>query len=479
MIAFFLAFVGPYQTPILQRIGRFVPIINKLKKNLIDALGLRWPLELVVDDKPAKTNQPASGLRLAYIVSEYPAVSHTFIVREVKQLRARGFQIFPVSINAPRQPAAAMTTADRDEVAGTFYIKPKGTMGAVRAHLENVSKHPRAYWRGLKFALALGGCDLGQLLFSIFYFTESLMLASWMRDQKLRHVHVHFANAAATVALIAHRAFGFSFSLTVHGPDEFYDVHRLQLKQKCEGAAFVVCISQFARSQLMKLTSVQYWPKLEVVRLGVDPKLFVPRPLRPTPSSLSLLCVGRLVPAKGQHVVIEALDHLVRGGRSVTLRFVGDGPDHASLEHEVERRGLRSRVSFAGSVNQDRIRDFYREADVFVLPSFAEGIPIVLMEAMAMEIPCVSTTVAGIPELIRNEVDGLLVPPSDDGALADAIARLIDDDQLCRRLGQAARRRIVDQFDLDQNVASLARLFAARLPESSHAATAPALAVNA
>jgi colanic acid/amylovoran biosynthesis glycosyltransferase len=442
-------------------------------------LELAQSLDSFVDRSADPTDRLAERVRLAYLVSEYPAISHTFILREVRRLRALGFEIFPASINSPRQAVAEMTAADRDEARRTFYIKSAGASAALRAHLETLCKHPLAYLRGLGVALSLGGGDLRQLVFSVFYFTEALILGDWMRRHGLRHVHVHFINAAATVGLITSRIFGTGFSLTVHGPDEFYDVYRLRLKEKIQGAAFVFCISQFARSQLMKLVAVPHWPKLEMSRLGVDPGIFKPRPFRIAPSPLNLLCVGRLVPAKGQHVLIAALGRLIRGGRSVTLRLVGDGPDRASLEDEVASRGLSSEVSFTGSVNQDQIRRLYSEADVFVLASFAEGIPIVLMEAMAMEIPCVSTTVAGISELIRNEVDGLLVPPSDERALAEAIERLIDDRELRRRLGQAARRRIMDQFDLDQNVERLARLFTARLAAGPHASTARNLAVNA
>ena len=174
---------------------------------------------------------------------------------------------------------------------------------------------------------------------------------------------------------------------------------------------------------------------------------------------------GRLVPAKGQHILLAAVDRLVRKGCPISLCLVGDGPDRASLEREVECRGLRHRVTFAGSVNQDRMAGYYAEADAFVLASFAEGIPVVLMEAMAMEIPCISTMVTGIPELIRDGIDGLLVMPSDDRALAHAIEELIDNERLRRRLGEAGRQRVLDKYNLPDNIELLARLFSARLGE--------------
>lgn len=401
--------------------------------------------------------------RLAYLVSDYPAVSHTFILREVLRLRARGFVIRTASINSIARPPIELATEERAEAADTFYIKQAGVAGAVRAHLRTLRHKPAAYLRGLMFALSLAGTDLRQLVFALFYFTEALMLGNWMTSHDLTHVHVHFVNPASTVGLIASRIFAFGFSFTVHGPDEFYDVRGQRLKEKIEGASFVFCIGHFARSQLMKVSSPRDWSKLDIAPLGVDLEVFAPQPFRAVNEPFQLLCVGRLVPAKGQHILIAAVAHLVKGGRNVNLRFVGDGPDRASLECEAKTRGLAAHITFEGNVNQDRIRRFYREADAFVLASFAEGIPVVLMEAMAMGIPCVSTMITGIPELIRDGLDGLLVMPSDDHALAQTIARLIEDGDLRRRLGEAGRSRVAEKYDLNKNVDRLARLFEARL----------------
>ncbi|MGH8338313.1 MAG: glycosyltransferase family 4 protein, partial [Gammaproteobacteria bacterium] len=334
------------------------------------------------------------------------------------------------------------------------------------------TRRPAAYLRGLFFALALGGTDILQLVYAIFYFTEALMLGTWMEDRALSHVHVHFVNPASTVGLITSRVFSVGFSFTVHGPDEFFDVRGQRLSEKIESASFVICIGYFARSQLMKLSPSHNWNKFEIAPLGVDLEVFTQVPSHLPVEPFRLLCVGRLVPAKGQHILLAALDRLVKAGRNVNLRFVGDGPDRASLERDVKCRSLGDRVTFEGNVNQDRIRQFYHDADAFVLASFAEGIPVVLMEAMAMEIPCVSTMITGIPELIRDGVDGLLVAPSDDCALAGAIERLIEDEGLRLRLSTAGRRRIAGKYDLNKNVALLAEIFRARLGQSAHVSVA-------
>ena len=214
----------------------------------------------------------------------------------------------------------------------------------------------------------------------------------------------------------------------------------------------------------MKASTYEHWNKLEVCRLGVDTLQFQGSPRHTTGGKpFVVLCVGRLTPAKGQHILVAAIAALRERGRTVHLRLVGDGVDRKSLERHVATLALDSQAIFEGPIAPDRIRDFYATSDLFVLPSFAEGVPVVLMEAMSMGLPVISTTVAGIPELIRNEQDGLLVAPSDPGLLANAIERLMEDADLRARLSMSARERIADQYNLQVNVARLAGIFRARV----------------
>lgn len=400
---------------------------------------------------------------LGYLISRYPAVSHTFILREVVGLRALGWRVEVASINEPDRSPSDMTEAERAEASRTYVIKRAGITGVACAHLAQVVRNPLRYLRALGYALSLVDWNVRRALFMLAYFVEAVLVAEWMRRTKVAHLHVHFATPAATVGLIAARVAPIHFSFSVHGPDEFYDVPGYALRDKVAGAAFVRCIGSFARSQLMLVTPPAEWPKFEIVPLGVDTSEFVPRRSGACGEVLEVLCVGRLVPAKGQAVLVEAVARLNGQGRRVRLRFVGDGPARQALERCVAAAGLQAWVTFEGAVNQDRVRHLYRQADLFVLPSFAEGIPVVLMEAMAMEIPCVSSWVAGIPELIRPEQDGILVPPSDPGACADAIARLQDDQFLRRRLGAAGRRRVADRYELGRNIARLADVFERRM----------------
>lgn len=401
--------------------------------------------------------------RIAYLVSRYPAISHTFILREVRSLRELGWDVSVASINPPDRGMDQLAQEERDEVPKTFYVKAAGLVGALQAGLLTLLSHPVGLVRGKVFAFKLAGLNLSRLLYAVFYLIEAVMIGQWMKRQGIHHLHVHFATPAATVGLILSKIFPFTFSITVHGPDEFYDAPGYNLREKIEGASFVCCIGKFARSQLMLLSGVSNWGKFEVCPLGVDPALFTPRPFRSDIETLEVICVGRLVPAKGQHILLAALKHCLEKGRSVRLRFVGDGPDRKNLEELAAKLGITDSVVFEGAVNQDRIRELYGRADVFALPSFAEGIPVVLMEAMAMEIPCVTTRITGIPELIRNRLDGLLVTPSDDEALADALIELMDDPELRLRLGHAGRDRVIDKYNLDKNTVRLSETFERRL----------------
>jgi len=410
---------------------------------------------------PIATGQ-AAQTAIAYLVSRYPAVSHTFILREVRQLRARGFAIEVASINPPDRDTGEMTDDERQESGRTYYVKRHGLRGALVAHLHGLAS-PARYLRGLRYALSLGGWNLQRTVYGLFYFTEALMLARWMSSRGLRHLHVHFATAAANIGLILKHSHDIGLSLTVHGPDEFYDVRGQWLAEKLRAADFVVCIGRFARSQVMKLTPAAHWNKFEVCPLGVDPQRYRPATRSRGADPFTILCVGRLTPAKGQRILVDAAAHLAEAGRSFRLVVVGGGPDAADLEAAVAAHGLQSQVTFTGALNQQEVLDWYARADAFALPSFAEGIPVVLMEAMASGVPCVTTRITGIPELIRDGEDGLLVTPSDSGELAKALARLMAEPELHARLARAGRARVRERYDLERNVARLGQVFRARL----------------
>ena len=403
--------------------------------------------------------------RLLYLLSRYPAVSHTFFLNEILELRKHGFTVEVASINQPDRLYSSMPEIEVEEAKKTFYIKSTGAMQAAAVAARTLVFRPKVFFRGLAAALRLGSWDLSTTLFALLYFGEALVLGDWMRSHGHRHLHIHFCGPVATVGMLTSVAWGFSYSMTVHGPDEFYDVEKFYLRQKVEGAKFILCISDFCRSQLMRIAAPEHWDKMHVARLGVDPNVFLPMHGQPKPDQmLEVLCVGRLVPSKGQLILLRACAILHSRGCPIRVRLVGDGPDRKHLETFAKQEKIP--VVFEGAKTHEETRQLLGRADIFALASFAEGVPVALMEAMAMEVPCVSTVIAGIPELIRDGLDGMLVPASSTELLAAALERLIEDPTLRRSIGLAGRKRVHDLYNLSKNVSFLASVLRENVPHN-------------
>jgi len=407
--------------------------------------------------------QPGLHPRLAYLLSIYPAISHTFFLNEIAGLRKLGLTIDVASINKPEFAAGGASELETTEFGATFYIKAMTPVRVLRVLLHTLFTKPAVVFRGLRAALQLNGWNLPAAGYALFYLAEALLLGDWLCRRGHRHLHIHFGGPVATVGMLASIAWQFSYSMMIHGPEEFYDVEKFHLRQKVQRAHFVLCISDYCRSQVMKVCDPAHWTKLHVVRLGVDLRLFSPVPRVDLGDEIEIICVGRLVPAKGHLILLRAFSGLLRCGYNLRLRLIGDGSERREMESFVSREKLHPFVIFEGSLNHEQTRQRLARADIFVLASFAEGLPIALMEAMAMEIPCISTFVAGIPELIRDGLDGLLVPPSSEEALTAALERLISDAALRRALAAAGRHRVEEFYDLQKNVRSLADTLAGLL----------------
>ena len=407
---------------------------------------------------------PGPQVRLAYLLSSYPAISHTFFLNEIAELTRLGFSIDVASINKPVWPPNQAGDAETRALAATFYVKAMGPLRVLLTLFKVMLTRPRVVFRGLRAALQLDRWNLPASSYSLFYLAEALIVGDWLRRHRHSHLHIHFGGPVSTVGMLAAVAWQFSYSLMLHGPEEFYDVDKFHLSRKMERAAFVLCISDYCRSQVMKVSDPATWARLHVVRLGVDLQLFAPAAQRGPGSGVEIICVGRLVPAKGQLILLQAFSLLRDRGHNLRLRLIGDGPDRTRIEAFITRNKLDSMVILDGALNHQATRTKLAGADIFVLASFAEGLPIALMEAMAMEIPCVSTFVAGIPELIRDQQEGLLVPPSSAEALSIALERLLSDQELRRALAQAGRRRVEQSYSLQQNVRTLAEVLRTQIP---------------
>jgi colanic acid/amylovoran biosynthesis glycosyltransferase len=411
--------------------------------------------------------------RLAYLVSQYPAVNHTYILREIRELRALGWEVFPVSIRPDTRPPDKLTSEERDELARTWYVKSQGLTGALLAHLTTAASRPLPYLAGWRMALRLGRAEPRRTLYSLLYFTEALMAGRYLMRRQATHVHSHFST---TVGFFLPVLFPLTFSMTIHGPVEFDDAAGTYLPEKIRAAVFVSAISHYCKSQLMRSAAYADWPKIEIVRLGVNPDIFTPRPV-PNGDCFTLMTAGLLTPVKGQHLLIDAVALLTRQGRRLRLRIAGDGPGRPALAAHIAALGLQNSIELTGALNQDQMRELYRATDVFVMGSLAEGVPVVLMEAMAMEIPCVAPWIMGIPELITSGVDGLLVPPADAASLAAVLAQLMDAPADRLRMGQAARAKVMRLYHLPHNMRGMGAIFERRLsslPASSPPAPPPA-----
>ncbi|MGR6331225.1 glycosyltransferase family 4 protein [Sphingomonas sp. XXL09] len=403
--------------------------------------------------------------RIGYLTSQYPAPSHTFIRREIAAVRALGVAIATYSIQRP--PVGLEAPLDRAAAADTFTVLAQPKLAYAKAHLAALVSRPGRYVRTLALAWRHRVPGARAALWALFHFAEAILLARRLEADGVRHLHNHFANSAATVGLLASRFAGIDWSLTLHGISEFDYPAGLLLADKIAAADFVACVSRFGMAQAMRTIPTNQWHKLSLVRCGVDltdlpssaaPTLPAPSDL---PKPLQLIAVGRLSPEKGQAGLLEAVALLRDRGIRVVLTLVGDGPDAAALQTQVTQLGIGDQVQFVGRQDERTALASIAAADVLVLPSFMEGLPVVLMEAMALGVPVIATRVAGIPELVRDETSGLLFDPADWIGLADGIARLAADPALRARLAVAARQRIEQEFAIDRAIAALPALFAA------------------
>lgn len=392
-------------------------------------------------------------MRLAYVTGRYPAVSHSFILREIQALRRLGVEVETLSIwrTADEDLYSKADVVERD---ATYSVLPLRPLRFLAAHLSALFSRPRDYGATLLESLRLSPPGARGKLWHVFYFAEAIVLWRRCRRLRIRHVHAHFTgNAAMAALLIAHleRRRGWSWSMTVHGPVEFYDVTLSRLAAKVERARLVFCISDFARSQVMAQVGSEQWEKIRPTRCGIDPGVFShPHRSSREPGPVRILTVGRLFQLKGHAVALDAVAKLKSRGVDVEATFVGDGPTRPSLERLAGELEIDDRVTFAGAVGQDEIGRYYAAADAFCLASFAEGLPVVLMEAMAMRLPVVATRIMGVAELVEHGATGLLVPPARPDLLADALEVVAGDRALRERMGEAGRAKVVAEFDIDE-----------------------------
>jgi colanic acid/amylovoran biosynthesis glycosyltransferase len=401
----------------------------------------------------------AEGQRLLFLIGQFPAINHRYLLAEVRYLRSLGFAVSVASVSQPDRPLEKLNLLEREESARTFYVKSVPAMEVAFQNLSEFLQHPLRYLRGLIFALQLGRSGPKRAIYHLAYFAEAVLVGRYMRENELSHV---YANFSATVALIATRTFPVTMSFAVHGFGEFYDPVGTCLAERVAASLFVRSVSRYGCGQLMLSSDRSQWSKLQYVPLGIDAMEFVQGPNRTVTVPPHILCVGRLAPEKGQALLLEVIAALCAES-PVHLQLAGDGPDRNWLESRAAELGIASSVEFLGWVDQDQLMVLYAETDLFVLPSLAEGIPVVLMEAMAMQIPCVAPRITGIPELIEDGVEGMLYTVADVEDLTRKIRTLLESPELMERIGKQARLRVLHDYDMARNTERFAAVLRKRL----------------
>lgn len=388
---------------------------------------------------------------IAYLVNVYPAVSHSFIRTEIAALERLGLSVSRFTIRRVPDGLSGEDFAEAQRTVSLLDGNKAGLAGAVmRSFVRRPAKSVRTLWQSLR--------GTGSGVRRLAYFAEAAALTEQMERRGIRHVHAHFGTNPVAVARLASRLAPVTYSFTAHGPDEFDSPVALDLPGKIADAAFAVGVSSFGRSQLMRWSDPAHWHRIHIVRCAVAPH-FLQAPVDPAPgySTSRLVCVARLSPQKGLPLLVEAASRVALT-HDFTIDVIGDGDGRAVLEKMIAGSGLESRVRLLGWRSPEDVRKALSEARALVLPSFAEGLPVVLMEALALGRPVVATAIAGIPELV-DEANGWLVPSGSVEALADAMRQALD---ACpKRLGEMGaegRRRVGAMHDADKNARHIAEL---------------------
>jgi colanic acid/amylovoran biosynthesis glycosyltransferase len=394
--------------------------------------------------------------KIAYLVNQYPQTSHTFIRREIAAIEATGLEVDRYTIRPVTDPA--VDEADEAERARTRVVLGVGRLGLLAAATRAAFARPLRWLRAARAAVRVGRRSDRGVAVHLVYLAEACVLREWLARSGTRHVHAHFGTNSATVAMLCRLLGGPPYSFTAHGPEEFDAPRTFSLEEKVRHAAFAVGVSEFGRAQLCRWSDHADWGKIHVVRCGVDGS-FLDEGSSPIPTAPRLVCVGRLAEQKGQIVLIEAAGVLKDRGLEFELILVGDGPMRPAIERRIADLGLERHVHLAGWGDGRAVRQAIVDSRALVLPSYAEGLPVVLMEALALGRPVISTYIAGIPELVAPGECGWLVPAGAVKLLATAMAEALEADVAdLRRMGLAGAARVAARHDASAEAARLVSL---------------------
>ena len=357
-------------------------------------------------------------IRIAYLVNQYPKVSHSFIRREILALERLGFEVQRIALRG--WDAEVADVEDRAERERTRYILQNGVAALVLATLRTMLGSPRRFLSSLRLAIRMSHRADRPLPYHLIYLAEACCMVPWLRKFGASHLHAHFGTNSAEVAMLANALGGPGYSFTVHGPEEFDMPEFIGMAEKIQHCDFVVAISSYGRSQIYRWIKQGLWPKVKVVHCGLE-AAFHDSSMSFPPAINRLVCVGRLCEQKGQLLLVEAAAELSRRNIEFELVLAGDGEMRGEVEARIGALGLQGKVRITGWLSSAQVRTELLAARAMVLPSFAEGLPVVIMEAMALRRPVLTTMIAGIPELVRQDENGWLFSAGDVGELAEAM----------------------------------------------------------
>jgi colanic acid/amylovoran biosynthesis glycosyltransferase len=390
--------------------------------------------------------------KIAYLLHRFPEITDTFIKREIRSLQKSGTNIQVIAV---WKPGTSETTPEiMEQWAGeTHFILPRSLPSIVGVLFISLVRSPIRVARTFGLALSTSRPGLRGLIYQLIYFAEAVLAAHIVRRQAIDHVHNHIGDQSGTVTMLAASLAGIGYSITFHGWPVFFDAKYYRLKEKVLGARFTRAISFFCRSQLMMFSERDDPSNFKVVHCGLSLDKYHYRP--PNEAIRRIFCAARLSPQKGHAFLIRAMKILIDQGHELELRLAGDGSRKEPLTDLARELQILDRVRFLGFLTEDEVICELRDSDLFVLPSFVEGLPVSAMEAMAIGVPVIATNIAGTGELIEHGKTGLLVRPSDSGALATAILEMINDYDFRLRAAEFGRKKVEDEFDLEKECAKL------------------------
>lgn len=399
-------------------------------------------------------------MKIAYLTNVYPTTSTTFIRREILALERRGFEILRIALRS--WDGELVDAGDQVERDRTRYALRGGATALPLAMTRMLLTRPACLLRALTFAWRMSRRSERPLPVHLVYLAEACRIEPWLRTAGVKHLHAHFGTNSAEVAMLVHALGGPRWSFTVHGIETYEG-----LAKKVQDCAFVVAVSSYGRAQLYRFIEHRHWPKVQVVHCGLD-AAFYAVPATTPPAARRLVCIGRLSEVKGHLLLVEAAARLAAQGVEFDLVLAGDGEMRADVEALIAQHKLQARVHITGWISSAEVRDEILAARALVVPSFAEGLPVVIMEAMALKRPVISTFVGGIPELVIPGEHGWLVPAGDVDALARAMRACLDAPaNVLSRIGEAAHQCVLARHDVDTEAAKLATLFEAVVEEES------------